>query len=298
MKTARKWTALLLCLVLAVGTAATAFAAGADPEDIAKDFMAMLEADGVDYSDEGLDEDGNYEIDIYYEGENLPEHEIALFIDEDGQSFGEYEWYLMDFEDERLLDVLKTVNDLNNNYRFVTFVADTSDNTITAKSTCSLQGNARACAQIMHYAYDWLPIVLDAVWPVLEAGVKGSELDPTEADFEGTWYFSSITFTEDTTNLTAGTVLTAADMGYDLYVATFRSDGKVDFVSTIEDADFTSRWTQEGNVATLTDETGTFLATMTDEDTIVLDASEGGGYIMTLVREGSEAFEALTTQAA
>ena len=299
MKTGRKLIALALCLVLALGLSITAFAASApNPKDIAKEFMALLKADGVEYDDDGLDEDGRYGIYVYYEGENLEEHEIYIRIHADGQGFSAYEWYLMDYEDERLLDVLKTVNNLNLNYRYVTFLADTSDNTITAKMAGALQGNAKQAAQVLHYAYDWLPIVVDAVWPTLEAGVLGTGVDPDDANFVDTWYFSSITFTEDAGSIKAGTVLTAADMGYDLYVVTFKKNGKAEFVSTMEDSDFVSDWEQDGITATLTDDTGTFLVTMTDKDTIVLDAADVGGYIMTLVRKGSDAYNALITQAA
>lgn len=295
MKTLKKWLAISLCLALMLGLSVTAFAATTTaPEDIAKEFMAMLKEDGIKYNDRGIDSDGDYRIDITYPGENLEEHNVVLFVNKNGQGFAAFEWYLMDYEDARMLEVLKTLNNLNLNYRYVTFIADTTDNTITAKTSGALQGDAKQAAAVLHYGYDWLPIVLDAVWPTLEAGVKGSGVDPEDANFVDTWYFSSITFTRDAGDITAGTVMTAKEVGADLYVATFNKNGKVSFVSTIKDSDFTASWEQDGITATLTDDTGTFLVTMTDEDTIVLDAAEVGGYIMTLVREGSEAYKALT----
>ena len=174
MKTGRKLLALTLCLMMVLGLSTTAFAAKkTSAEDIAKEFMALLDKDGVEYSDEGLNDANRYEIDITYEGENVEEHFIVLYINEDGQGFGASEWYLMDYDEEDLLDVLMTVNQLNKEYRYVTFLADTDDNTITAKMTGALQGDAKQAAKVLHYAYDWLPLVLDDAWPTLEEGVLG-----------------------------------------------------------------------------------------------------------------------------
>lgn len=286
MKTTRKWLALVLAAVLALSLSATALAAETVlyPADIAAEFLAMLDQDGIEYADLGYDSDEDYEIIIYYPGDYREEHEITLYIDSDGTAFSAFEWYLMEYDETRLNEVLEVINELNNAYRFVTFLADTSDNTITAETHGVLRGDAGLAARTLHYAYDYLPLIVDDVWTRLTEELPAVGTVEAADDYAGTWKFSSMTFTEENNGVPAGTELTAEDFGNaEIFVLELKENGEMHLTSFGIETDGT--WVRDGAAVVLSDETGDFFAELLDRDTLHLDASEDGGYIMTLTRE-------------
>ncbi len=291
MKDARKWLTLALTVVLAVCLAVPALAAdSAAPEETAAMFMAMLDQDGVEYVDRGIDSDGDYSIEIYYPGDYKEEHDINLYIDKSGNFFSAYEWYLIEYDGARLEEVLETVNELNMQYRFVTFVADTSDDTITAKTYGVLRGEAAFCADILHYAYEWLPLIVDDSWNALTTGVPAAEAEsgnvpaeePAAAGMAGTWYFSSMELEEGESKLSL-----TADMlgGRELFILRLSEDGAAELVSATEDETEYGTWTQEGDTGSLEIDGEPVRLLLTDEDTLQVDATEQAGFVLIMVRD-------------
>lgn len=291
MKNTRKWLTLLLAAVLALSLSVPALAAEttAGPEEIAAAFMALLDQDGIEYEDYGIDVDGDYSIEIYYPGDYKEEHDINLYIDSSGQFFSAYEWYLLDYDAARLNEVLKTVNDLNAEYRFVNFVADTSDDTITAKTYGVILGDADYAARVLHYAYDYLPIIVDDAWEELTAGVptvgEGPVEGPAEAtavSMAGKWYFSFFEMEAEGEKIT----FTAEMLGTrEFFVLTLFEDGTAEFVTVGEDEPAKGTWTQDGDTGTLEIDGDAVRLTLIDENTLQMDAAEEAGYVLTLVRD-------------
>ena len=289
MKNARKWLTLALAVILAVCLTVPALAAdSAAPEETAALFMAMLDQDGVEYIDRGIDSDGDYSIEIHYSGDYKVEHDINLYIDESGDFFSAYEWYLIDYDGARLEEVLETVNELNMQYRFVTFVADTSDDTITAKTYGVLQGDAAFCADILHYAYDWLPIIVDDAWSVLTTNIPAAEagggdapaMEPT--GMAGTWYFSSMELEENGSKLS----LTADMLGSrELFILRLSEDGTAQLVSASEDEPENGTWTQEGDAGSLVIDGDSVCLVLTEEGTLQMDATEQAGFVLIMTRD-------------
>ena len=288
MKTLRKWQILLLAAVLALSLSVPALAAESapDPADIAAEFFALLDEENVEYTDVGFDADGDYKILLSYPGDDREEHEIYLFIDADGQAFSAYEWYLMEYDPDRLPEVLELLNSLNDRYRFVTFLADTSDNTVTAETHGELGGDAALAARVLDYAYAYLPLVTDHAWAELAEGVPipAAGEPEEEPEYTGTWKFASMTFTKESDGLPAGTVLTVEDFGTpEVFVMELSETGEMNVSSFGIRSQGT--WIREGDTLTLTDDTGVFSAAMQPDGTLILDAAADGGYTMTLTRE-------------
>ena len=287
MNNSRKWLALILAAVLALSLSAPALAAEAavSPEETAAEFMALLDREGIEYSDYGIDYDGDYFIEIFYPGDSMEEHDINLYIDSSGLFFSAYEWYLLEYDASRLDEVLETVNELNSTGRFVSFTADTSDDTITAKIFGVLRGDPGSAARVLFRALIELPRSVDRAWPVLKElpAVAADEPDGEEPDFVGTWKFTSMTFTGESGELPEGTVLTVEDFGnVELFRMELKEGGKMSLTSFGIRVEGT--WVQDGNTVTLSDETGDFFAELLDGDTLLLDTSEDVGYILTMTR--------------
>ncbi len=288
MKTTRQWLILLLSAVLALSLSAPALAAESEihPADTAAEFFALLDQEDVEYTDLGYNSKENYEILLTYHGQVREEHEIHLFIDDDGRAFSAYEWYLMEYDPARLPVILETLNELNNEYRFVTFLADTTDNTITAELHGTLGKDAAQSARLMDYGYSYLPLIVDFAWEELEACVLGDGSGKTvsQADYAGTWRFSSMTFTSDSNGQPAGTVLTEEDFGTpDVFVLELMETGEMAVDSFGVHSGGT--WAMEGDAVILSDDTGDFTAVLQEDGTLFLDAEEDGGYTMILTRE-------------
>lgn len=296
MRNKRKWLTLLLAAVLALSLSVPALAAEAapGPEEIAVEFMALLDQDGIDYSDQGIDSDGDYAILIRYPGTNKEVHEINLYVDSSGLFFSAYEWYLLNYDETRLDEVLETMNDMNTAYRFVTFLADTSDSTITAKTFSVLQGDAKQSADILYYAYDYLPIIVDHAWEELTAGVPGSQEIPAAAQapaaapaavsMAGIWYFSSLEMDQGGEKLS----ITADLMGTrEFFVLTLLDDGTAELATMGEDETSKGSWTQEGDTGSVEMEGDAVRLFLLDENTLQMDATEELGFILTMVRDAA-----------
>ena len=288
MKTMRKWLILLLAAVLTLSLSVPAMAAESEihPADTAAEFFALLDQEDVEYTDLGYNDKENYEIILTCHGQAREEHEIHLFIDSDGRAFSAYEWYLMEYDPARLNAILETLNELNSEYRFVTFLADTTDNTLTAELHGTLGKDAAQSARLMDYGYSYLPLIVDLAWEELEACVLGDGTgEPvSQADYAGTWRFSSMTFTSDSNGQPAGTVLTEEDFGTpEVFVLELTEAWEMSVDSFGIHSEGT--WAMDGDAVILSDDTGDFTAVLQGDGTLFLDAEEDGGYTMILARE-------------
>lgn len=127
----KKFISAVLVIMLLASLSVPAYAASAKYSNT-KDFIAMLDENDFTYTLNGIDEDNDEWIVVDIEDEGY-EFEINCYFDEEEDVISFRLWYLMEFKDKDYFDVLKAVNELNGAYKFVTFVLDESDNTVTAK---------------------------------------------------------------------------------------------------------------------------------------------------------------------
>lgn len=91
------------------------------------EFIDLLEEYDIDYSYSGIDSDGDEGVYIYED-----DYTVILYFSEDQELISIRVWYVIEYAEDDLMDVIYACNDLNYSYRFVTLYADESDNTVTA----------------------------------------------------------------------------------------------------------------------------------------------------------------------
>ena len=161
----KKILALLLSALLFVSLCSTAFAATPTFKSTL-DALTMLDAKDINYDLYGLDSDGD-ELVIIPNGDNEvgAEYDLYCFFDRNEENCYIYVWNLITFADADYLPVLQLCNQINDDYRFVTFTVDSSDNTVYVTSDLIYRGNdvgeifweaVLHVANIIHDAYPLL----------------------------------------------------------------------------------------------------------------------------------------------
>lgn len=130
-------------------------------------FEDALIAAELYYTDEGLSSDGKYQqFSLTYESDYVDEININCFVDQVGVHI--FAWYLVEVPESRVQDAYVTVNEINDGYRWSTFILDTSDNTVTAKYDLWFAGDE--CFGLASVdAIDTLVSVIEEVYPQLLA---------------------------------------------------------------------------------------------------------------------------------
>ena len=102
-------------------------------------FLEELDIDGWEFV--GVDGDGDEYIQFEdYAGDEY-EYVVNMYFAEDNEQIGFYIWYVIEYEEEDFADVLYACNSLNYDYKFLTFYADETDNTVTASMNLIVREN-------------------------------------------------------------------------------------------------------------------------------------------------------------
>lgn len=143
----KKLTALMIALLLVMALFGCAFA-----EETASDtthydstlaFMKQMDTEGIMYTVLGMTTDGYDQVRVNYSGENADLISINCFFTADNVTGSLCVWNVITYDPEQLNDVLAVCNTLNNDYKYVRYSCDTSDNTVTAQlDTVFLTENA------------------------------------------------------------------------------------------------------------------------------------------------------------
>ena len=96
-------------------------------------FLAYCDEQGIKYTYQGIDNDNDERVTVSYDLSSTSV-DVILFFSEDGDTCAIRLWNLIRFRENALDDVLSAVNQLNMNYRWAKFFADTSDNTVTCSA--------------------------------------------------------------------------------------------------------------------------------------------------------------------
>ncbi len=128
----KKLLALTLACMMLLGLCSTAFAT--EPQYTStKAFLALMDQKGINYSVNGFDSNGNEMVSISNTDSDINySYTIKYFFDDGEENCSLRVWNIITFADADFAKVLRTVNSLNCQYKYVRFTVDESDNTVTA----------------------------------------------------------------------------------------------------------------------------------------------------------------------
>lgn len=137
----KKLLALVLCVLMMTALCSTAMAATATYSST-RTFLTYMDEIGIKYTNAGIDSDGDEKVVISNRDSDINfTYDFVLFFDKNNQNCYIYIWNIINYNASDYLNVLRMVNELNTTYRYVTFEADTSDNTITLRMDLIYRGN-------------------------------------------------------------------------------------------------------------------------------------------------------------
>ncbi len=127
----KRYIAALLALVLAFGFSAGALASSTEYAATGQ-FLDCLQSRGVKYTYDGMSDNGKERVYVIYNGDNKDSIRVDLFFSEDNMYVSLRCWDIIHYSDADFAKVLRVCNKINTDYKYTTFYADESDNTVSA----------------------------------------------------------------------------------------------------------------------------------------------------------------------
>ena len=126
----KRFVAGIICVIMLTLCAGTGLAIQAKyPNTIA--FIRALDDLELKYTVEGITEEGEMEqIKLSNQGEQVS-YTINYFFNKDNTECGIRVWYILEYNDADFSKVVRSINTLNSKYKYCTWIADESDNTVT-----------------------------------------------------------------------------------------------------------------------------------------------------------------------
>ena len=162
----KKLLSLLLVCCLIMGICTTATAAEIGVFDTTKSFLAWLSENDLHYNYMGVNDNNRERITVKMNGNNCESFNVECFFYEDNQSAAMYVWNIIEYHQIDLSKVLYACNELNSDYRFVSFYCDESDNTVTAQTDAVFSGTENA-GEIAGIHFLKLINIVDEGYPTL-----------------------------------------------------------------------------------------------------------------------------------
>ena len=94
-------------------------------------FLDAMDSEGIKYTYQGLDSDGDDWIEIKYTGDYCDTIDIDVYFSSDEDEANFRFWNVIDFNSEDYREVLSVVNQLNYDYKWAKFYVDTNDYSVT-----------------------------------------------------------------------------------------------------------------------------------------------------------------------
>lgn len=138
----KKLTALLLALILTLSLSA-ALATEAQYANT-KEMLKILDDSEVAYTIVGIDEDGDECVQVNNKDENGLTYAIICYFSEDNNTVILRIYNILTYDPADAAGVFEAVNTLNSQYKFVSWYADTEDNTITLRMDLIVREGASA----------------------------------------------------------------------------------------------------------------------------------------------------------
>lgn len=127
----KKWLAALCAAILLCAACCAAAESPAAYESTGA-FLALMDAKGMTYTLEGLDGEAREKVVIRNTDAGGNTYDISYFFEPGDERCALRVWNLITFDAAKRPEVLRALNTLNSEYRYVRFHADESDNTVTA----------------------------------------------------------------------------------------------------------------------------------------------------------------------
>ena len=163
MKTMKKLLAFLLVLCL-FGCMAVPASAVNTQYGTTREFLKVMDREGHNYSYMGIDKNDDEEVDVSFTGDNKEDIDVEIYFDEDLDSVSLRSWYVISFDEVDLGNVLMLVNQMNSDYKYITFVVDMNDYSVDAKLDCPLRDDACA-GEIAFDALYYIVQIVDDAYP-------------------------------------------------------------------------------------------------------------------------------------
>ena len=129
-------------------------------------FLDVLDEKEMKYTWNGINDAQDEKVTFRWAGDNNDDITALLFFDDELDDVSLRVWNLIDFNEADYPLVLKVVNDLNNRYRFVRFVCDTSDWSVTVAADVPLQ-DGKESALVTYDMLIYLVLIADTAYPDL-----------------------------------------------------------------------------------------------------------------------------------
>lgn len=161
----KKFLAVLLASLLIAGLCMPAHAVTAQYKST-QAFADILDSLEITYSLSGPDSDGDELISIENEFDNGYECTFHVYFNSHEENCYIRVWNIISYDDADFSKVLRACNTLNNQYKYVRFYADESDNTVTASLDLIFRDND--VDQIVLEALLTAVSILEDAYPALE----------------------------------------------------------------------------------------------------------------------------------
>lgn len=161
----KKLFALIMAAMMLFCACTTAFAATASYSST-QAFCNLLDAKGVKYELGGLDSNNNEKLSIHNnDSTNDFSYTIRYFFDDGQENCSLRVWDVISYSDADFAKVLRAVNKLNFDYKYVRFYLDESDNTVTAAIDTIYR--THDIDQILWEATMYVVNILEVAYPIL-----------------------------------------------------------------------------------------------------------------------------------
>ncbi len=156
--------ALLLALALAMPLTALA---GRCEYANTQAFCDLMDAEEIEYTWYGTDDEDDEVVILESSGDGIGDYDIYLYFyeDESSASMACRVWEVITYDPARFSEVVEACNTLNASWRYITFYADTNDNTVTVSFDVVTVGGS--AAQTCYGMISRLVSILEKAYPDL-----------------------------------------------------------------------------------------------------------------------------------
>ena len=146
MKQMRRFLSVLVILVLCLGFTGSAYASSTKYNQTVnqqgnttaaysstQSFLDAMDAEEILYIYHGLDIDQDDWVEVIYTGDYCDTIDIDIYFSSDNDRASFRFWNVIDFNSSDYREILGVVNQLNADYKWVKFVVDTQDYSVTAE---------------------------------------------------------------------------------------------------------------------------------------------------------------------
>lgn len=137
----KRWLSSALILLLVLMMAMPALAEDEAQYATTKDFIRVLEENDLKYTYSGINSDDDEKVVVSFDPDPYEECKFRFYFNEEQDLVSIRMFYLVTVTAGETF-TLKTVNDLNCDYKHVKFVFDDSDSTISLKMDLPLYGSS------------------------------------------------------------------------------------------------------------------------------------------------------------